>query len=80
MWLLLGLLLEGRPLFQIQYLTSRYLDDLLNIDNIYRTYPAELQLNKAYASNTEAAFLDLNLSIQNNTVSTKIYDFEFSVP
>ena len=33
--------------------TSRYLDDLLNIDNIY---PAELQLNKANASNTEAAF------------------------
>ena len=33
--------------------TSRYLDDLLNIDNIYfehifdRIYPAALQLNKA---------------------------------
>ena len=42
--------------------TSRYLDDLLNIDNIhfehmvYRIYPAELQLNKANASDTEAAF------------------------
>ena len=42
--------------------TSRYLDDLLNIDNIYfehmvhRIYPAELQLNKANASETEAAF------------------------
>ena len=40
--------------FSIQ--TSRYLDDLLNIDNIYfeqmvhRIYPAELQLNKANAS------------------------------
>ena len=60
--------------------TSRYLDDLLNIDNIHfeqmvhRIYPAELQLNKANASNTEAAFLDLNLSIHNDTVSTKIYD------
>ena len=49
--------------------TSRYLDDLLNIDNIHfeqmvhRIYPAELQLNKANASGTEAAFLDLNLSI-----------------
>ena len=34
----------------------------------------ELQLKKAYASDTEAAFLDLNLSIHNSTVSTKIYD------
>ena len=39
-----------------------YLDDLLNIDTIYfelmvhRIYPAELQLNKANASDTEAAF------------------------
>ena len=60
--------------------TSRYLDDLLNIDNIHfehmvhRIYPAELQLNKANASDTEAAFLDLNLSIHNDIVSTKIYD------
>ena len=60
--------------------TSRYLDDLLNIDNIHfehmvhRIYPAELQLNKAYASDTEAAFLDLNLSIHNDIVSTKIND------
>ena len=40
--------------------TSSYLDDLLNIDNIYyehmvdRIYPAELQLNKANSSDTEA--------------------------
>ena len=62
------------------YSTSRYLDDLLNIDNIHfehmvhRIYPAELQLNKANASDTKAAFLDLNLSIHNDIVSTKIYD------
>ena len=43
------------------------LDDLLNIDNInfehmvHRIYPNELQLNKGNASDTEAAFLDLNL-------------------
>ena len=42
--------------------TSRYLDDLLNIDNIYfeqmvnRIYPAELQLNKSNSSDTEAPF------------------------
>ena len=42
--------------------TSRYLDDLLNIDNPYfegmvnQLYPPELQLNKANASDTEAPF------------------------
>ena len=69
--------------------TSRYLDDLLNIDNIYfghivdRIYPAELQLNKANSSDTEASFLHLNLSISNGTVSNNIYDkrddFDFDV-
>ena len=60
--------------------TSRYMDDLLNIDNIYfehmvnRIYSAELQPNKANASDTEAVFLDLNLSIHNNLLSTQIYD------
>ena len=41
---------------------------------VHRIYPAENQLNKANASDTEAAFLDLNLSIHNDIVSTKIYD------
>ena len=71
--------------------TSRYLDDLLNIESdnihfelmVHRIYPAELQLNKANASDTEAAFLDLNLSIHNDIVSTKIYykrvDFNFDI-
>ena len=60
--------------------TSRYLDNLLNIDNIYfdhmvdRIYPTELQLNRANSSDTEAPFLDLNLCISNGTVCTKIYD------
>ena len=60
--------------------TSRYLDDLLNIDNPYfeqmvgQIYPTELQLNKANSSVTEAPFLDLNLSITNGIVSSKIYD------
>ena len=49
--------------------TSRYLDDILNINNVYfdnmvsQVYPSELQLNKANTSETEAAFLDLHLSI-----------------
>ena len=37
-------------------------------------YPTDLQLNKANSSNTEAPFLDLNLSITNGIVSSKIYD------
>ena len=58
--------------------TSRYLDDLL--DNPYfeqmvsQIYPTELQFNKANSSDTEAPFLDLNLSITNGIVSSKIYD------
>ena len=70
-------------------LTSRYLDDLLNIDNPYfegminQIYPTELQLNKANTSDTEAPFLDLHLSISNGFVSSKIYDkrddFDFDI-
>ena len=47
-------------------LTSRYLDDLLNIDHPYfegvvnQIYPPELQLNKANTSDTEVPFLDFN--------------------
>ena len=46
-----------------------------------RICPAKLQLNKANSSDTEAQFLDLNLSISNGTVSTKIYDkrYDFDV-
>ena len=41
------------------------------VDQIYLT---ELQLNKANSSDTEAPFLDLDLSITNGIVSSKIYD------
>ena len=60
--------------------TSRYLDDLLNIDNPYfeqmvgQIYPTELQLNKANTCDAEDPFLDLNLSITKGIVSSKIYD------
>ena len=37
-------------------------------------YPTELQLNKTKSFDTEASFLDLNLSITNGIVSSKIYD------
>ena len=41
---------------------------------VHIIYPTKRQLNKANASDTVAAFLDLNLYIHNDTVSTKIYD------
>ena len=68
--------------------TSRYLDDILNINNVYfdnmasQIYPSELQLHKANTSDTKAAFLDLHLSIS-YIISTKIYDkrddFDFKI-
>ena len=69
-----------KSLAQERFNSSGYLDDLLNIDNPYfeqmvgQIYPTELQLNKANSSDTEAPFLDLNLSITNGIVSSKIYD------
>ena len=50
---------------------------------VSQIYPSELRLNKAYTSDTEAAFLDLHLSISNDIVSTQIYDkrddFDFEI-
>ena len=43
-------------------ITSRYLDDILNINNVNldnmvsQIYPSELQFNKANTSDTKAAF------------------------
>ena len=49
--------------------TARYLDDLLNIDNHYFA-----QMVSQICPTYEAPFLDLDLSITNGIVSTKIYD------
>ena len=60
--------------------TSRYLVDLLNIDNPYfeqmvgQIYATELRLNKANSSDSDALILDLELSITNDIVSSKIYN------
>ena len=68
--------------------TSIYLDDFLNIDNPYfegivNLYPPELQLNKANTSDNEAPFLDLQLSVCNGFVSSKVCDkrndFDFDI-
>ena len=76
-------------IIQAFYSTSRYLDDLLNTENAYfegmagLIYPPELQLNKTNASDTEAPFLDLHLSISYGFVSSRIYDkrddFDFDI-
>ena len=69
--------------------TFRYLDDILNNDNVYfdniwsQIYHSELQLFKANTSDTEAAFIELHLSISNDIVSTKTCDrrddFDFEI-
>ena len=69
--------------------TSRCLGDILNVNNVHfdnmvsQIYSSELKLNKANASDTEAAFLDLHLSVSNDIVSTKNYDkrddFDFEI-
>ena len=44
------------------YTTSKYLEDIFNMDNVYfdtmisQIYPSELQLNEANISDTESAF------------------------
>ena len=58
--------------------TSRYLDYLLKIHNtdfkqmVYQIYPNERQLNKANSFDTEAPFFDLDLSIINDIVSSRV--------
>ena len=60
--------------------TSRYLDDLLNIDNVHfeqmdeQKYPAELQLNEANYCDTETPFVTFNVSISNGLISAEIHD------
>ena len=65
------------------------LNGILNINDVYfvnmvgQIYPSESQLLKTNASGTEAAFLDLHLSISYDIVSTKICDtcdyFDFEI-
>ena len=60
--------------------TSRYLDNILTIDNpefaehILDIYPRKLQLNKANTSDKETSFLDLNIKVIGSNIHTKVYD------
>ena len=82
-------MISGLMLLMLFNTTSRYFDDILNINNNYfdnmvsEIYPSELQLKKANTSDKEATFFDLHLSISSDIVSTKIYDkrddFDFEI-
>ena len=60
--------------------TSRYLDDIFNVDNpefdkyIPDIYPAELQLDKANTSDKETSFLNLNIKGIGSDIYTSVYD------
>jgi hypothetical protein len=78
---MLGLAREKQfSLIQCFNKTSRYIDDILNLDNpsfekyICKIYPKELVLNKSSSSSTDTAFLDLRLTIQNGKIKTNLYD------
>ena len=68
---------------------SRCLEDILNINNVYfdnmvgQICPSGLRLGRANASGTEAAFLDLHLSVSGGIVSAKVCDgrddFDFGI-
>ena len=68
---------------------SRCLDDVLGVGSVYfdnmvsQICPSGLRLGKVNASDAEAAFLDLRLSISNDIVSAKVYDkrddFDFEI-
>ena len=73
----LFLVINKLTLFQHLNLTSRYQDDPLFTYIPYfegkmgRIYPSKLQLNKAHASDTEALFVVLHLSIPNGLFHPK---------
>ena len=57
--------------------TSRYLDEILNIHNIYyilTIWQVKYTLNKVNNSDTEALFLDLHLSTSNDIGPAKLHD------
>lgn len=60
--------------------TFRYLDDILALNNdnfntyTSEIYPPELTLNKANTDEQHCSFLDLNISINNGKLNSKIYD------
>ena len=68
--------------------TYRYLDDILALNNpefskfTDEIYPAELTLNKSNSSSDHTPFLDLDITINQGKLNTKVYDKrdDFSFP
>ena len=67
--------------------TDRYIDDLDTInndghlqENISNIYPVELVLNKENTSDIQATFLDLDIRIEDKTITTKTYDKRDAFP
>ena len=60
--------------------TSRYLDNIFNIDNsefekhISDIYPAAIQLNKANTQDKDTSFLDLNIKVIGSDTHTSVCD------
>ena len=60
--------------------TYRYIDDVLSINNehfaghISSMYPPELEIKDTTESNVSTSYLDLQLTIDDTTLHTKIYD------
>ena len=69
--------------------TFRYLDDILALNNsnftnyINEIYPKELTLTKSNQNSDHTPFLDLDITLENCTLKTKIYDkrddFDFPI-
>ena len=68
----------------------RFIDDLIALNDggefekcLHEIYPPELHLKKENRDNTHATFLDLDLTINNRIISTKLFDkrddFRFSI-
>ena len=79
-----SLLSTGKKKLSSQFnFTYRYIDDVLSMNNpdfeiylcqMYKMYPAELQIKDTTESNTSASYLDLLLSIQSDgQMRTSLY-------
>ena len=72
-----------KPLIQQDIWMIFCLSTILCFEGMVTQINNELQLNKSYSIDTEAAFLDLHLLISNGFDSSKIYDkgddFDFDI-